>query len=288
MSLVRLLKTAQVTLTHEFRVDETLTDAAGAVTATVKRLDGTAISGSPFTAAHPGLGTYTFALPGQASLDELTVDWSGSVAGATVVVRDYVEVVGGFLFGLAEARAAHPGFISTSTYQPSLLAAARIEVEQECEAICRQAFVPRFARLTLSGNDTPRLGTPLSMLRTVRAVSVGGVAWSAPDTAAVGVSDHGVLTRPGGAIWPSGASNVVVELEHGWDFPPEEIRQAAILRLRSRIAATTSGVPDRAVSFSVQAGGVYRLSTPSRQRTGIPGVDGPYERYTRLPRAVFA
>jgi hypothetical protein len=288
MSLVRLLKTAQVTLTHEFRVDETLTDAAGAVTAVVKRLDGTTVAGSPFTAAHPGLGTYTFALPGQANLDSLTVDWTGSIGGAAVTVRDYVEVCGGFLFGLAEARAAHSGLSSTATYPSSMLAAKRIEVEQECEAICRQAFVPRFARETLSGLGTARLGTPRSMLRTVRAVTVDGVAWAAPDVAAVGVSDHGVLTRPAGALWPAGFGNIVVELEHGWDFPPEEIRQAGMLRLRSRLAQTRSGVPDRALSFSAADGGTYRLSTPSRQRTGIPDVDGPYERYTRAQRSVFA
>jgi hypothetical protein len=106
--------------------------------------------------------------------------------------------------------------------------------------------------------------------------------------AAVGITDYGVLRRPFGALWPAGLNNIIVEYDHGLDYPPEEIRQAGILRLRSLIGQTTSSVPDRATSYSVGDGGTYRLSTPSKQKTGIPDVDGPYERYTRLPRAVFA
>jgi hypothetical protein len=285
MSLVRVIRTAQVTLTHEFRVDEVLTDAAGTVTATLKRLDGTTVNAA--SASHPGLGTYTYVLPGQTLLDSLTLDWTCTLAGAAISVRDYVEIVGDHLFGLAEGRAAHPGLASLTTYPPAFLAGKRIGVEQECEDICGRAFVPRFARVALSGRGTDRLVAPNSEIRAVRAVTVDGVAWSAPAVAAVGFSAAGVLRRPGGAIWPVGFGNVVVEYEHGWDFPPQGIRDAAILRLRSK-ATTTTGVPDRAISYTVAEGGVYRLSTPGKKRTGIPDVDGPYERYTRAKPAVFA
>jgi hypothetical protein len=286
MSLVRIQKTARQTLTHVFSVDEVATDLTGDCTVTLKRLDGMTVDSA--TAGHPGLGTYTYALPAQANLDSLTLDWSGLLAGATVTVRDYVEIVGGFIFGLAEGRAAHSGLASTTTYPPALLAAKRIAVEQECERICRQAWVPRFERELLSGTGTSRLPLARMVLRAVRAVSVAGVAWSAPDVAAVAVSEHGILTRPGGAIWPAGASNIVVEYEHGHDFPPEDVKDAAILRLRSKAGQNTSSVPDRATSFTITDGGVYRLSTPNREKTGIPEVDGPYEGNQRQRRAVFA
>jgi hypothetical protein len=295
MSLVRILRTVAVTVTHTFTVDETPTDAAGTVTATLKRLDGTVVNTA--AAGHPGPpGVYTYAVPPQASLDWLTLDWSGTLGGSSILsVQDRVEIVGGFLFGAGEARAAHRQTFANHTTWPTVgLATKAVLVEEECEGICRQAFVPRFARAVLSGTGSDRLTIPQvppykpTMLRSLRAVIVGGVAWSAPDVAAVGLSDSGVLTRPGGAAWPAGQRNIVIEYEHGWDLPPEEIRDAGILRLRSRLTSTSSGIPDRASSFTVVDGGVYRLSTPDRQRTGIPDVDAAYARYTRPRRAVFA
>jgi hypothetical protein len=287
MSLVRILVTTEVTLTHTFYVDEVPTDLAAACTVTLKRLDGTTVASG--SATHPGpAGVYTFPVPEQATVDLLTMDWSGTLAGAIVTVRDYVEVVGGFLFGLAEARQKHPSLANTATYPSSLLASKRIEVEQECETICRRAFVPRFARETLSGNDTDRLPASHSELRTVRAASIAGVALTGTALTGLGVTDYGVIKRPGGAIWPAGTGNIVVEYEHGWGYPPADLSEATILRLRSRIAYTLSGIPDRAISFAVAEGGTFRLSMPSKQQTGVPDVDGVYEKYTRQQRAVFA
>lgn len=277
MSLIRILVTTEVTLTHTFYVDETPTDASGSVTVTVKRLDGTTVTSG--TATHPGpAGVYTFIIPEQATVDSLTVDWSGTLAGAVVSVRDHVEVVGGFLFGLVEARAAHPSLASTTDYPSSLLAKKRLEVEQECERICRRAFVPRFNRVTLSGDGTSWLATPDSELRAIRAVSVDGTVWSAPEVAALDFTDFSIQ-RPNGATWPAGTGNIVVEYEHGLDYPPSGLSGAAILRLRSLIAQPMSGVPDRATSFTMTEGGTFRLSMPGKDRTGIPDVDAIYERY---------
>lgn len=283
MSLVRVLRTAQVTLTHVFYVDETPTDASGGVTATLKRLDGTVVNTA--AAGHPATGTYTYTVPGQAQVDSLTVDWEGTVAGAAVSVRDYVEIVGGFLFGLAEARAAPPP-LDAVKYPSQTLATKRILVEQECERICRTAFVPRFMRVAIPGTGRSELLTPHADLRALRAVRSDGTALTAPEVAAIGVSSSGILVRPGGNVWPwadaivgSLTPNVVLEYEHGLNQPPEEVRDAAIVRLRSRLTSTDTGVPYNAISFTAAEGGTYRLSTPSRERTGIPDVDAVYGRY---------
>src|SRR6266542_4321437 len=107
MSLVRVLRTTQVVLSHTFYVDETATSATGSVTYSIKRLDGTVVTSG--TAAGPiTTGVYTVTVPAQATLDVLTVDWTGVVAFATVTARDIVEFVGGFIFGLAEVRALTP------------------------------------------------------------------------------------------------------------------------------------------------------------------------------------
>jgi hypothetical protein len=283
MSLVRILRTAQVTLSHTFFVDETATDASGPVTYAFKRLDGTSVASG--TAAHPGSpGVYTAVLPGQAELDTITLDWTGTIGGAAVTVRDFVEIVGGFLFGLAEARAMRPP-LSATTYPAATLAARRIEVEQECEAICRKAFVPRFARYLLDGSGTDELVLPDMQVRAVRsakvAVRAGGtfIALSVDQVAAVAPDASGVLVRDDGDVWPRGRKNVLVEYEHGLDYPPEEVRTAAMLRLRSRLGMGNTGVPDRAISFTVAEGGVYRLSTPGKDRTGVPDVDAAYLRH---------
>lgn len=283
MSLVRILVTSKVTLSHTFTVDETPTDAAGAVTATVKRLDG--VDAGSGTASHDSLGTYSWPVT-RSVLDTLTVDWSGSIGGTTVTARDLVEVVGDFFFGLAEARDELK--LSTAVWPSVKLAAKRTQVERECERICRRAFVPRFEREVLSGTGTERLALKRSELRVLRSVSVGGVAWSAPDVAAVGLSDSGVLTRPDGAVWPAGLRNIVVEYEHGWDYPPEDLRDASLLRLRSILPRAKSGIPERATSFTDPTGGVYRLSVPTAESTGIPEVDGTYAKWARQRRAVVA
>lgn len=281
--LIRILKTSKVTLTHTFTVDEALTDAAGSVAVAVKRLDGTDAGSG--TATHGGTGVYTYALTPSANVDTWTVDWTGSIAGATVTARDIVEIVGDFYFGIKEARDdMQLGAVPTS----ATIAQKRTEVEQEAERICQVAFVPRFERQKINGSGTPLLGTRRRFVRAVRAVSIAGVALDAPTLAALGFTDDGIITRPGGTAWPSGAGNIIIEYEYGYDTPPEEIRTAAKLRLRSVLGRSSSGVPDRALSFTIADGGIYRLSTPARQKTGMPDVDGVYERYYRPHRAVFA
>ena len=294
MSLIRVIKTAAATLSRTIYVDEVATDAAGTVTVAVTRQDGTAVTTS--NATHTGTDIYTYVLPSGPNnpssatwqLDTLTVAWTGTIGGAVVTLTDQVEVVGSFIFGLAEARASDTSLTSTSTYPTALLAAKRIEVENECEKICRQAFVPRFYRETLSGRDIDRIGTRYPMLRRLRAVIVSGTAWSAPDVAAVAASESGMLTRPSGSVWPAGANNIVVEYEHGWDSPPEDLREAAMIRLRSRLNLTRSGIPDRTQSYTDVNGATYRIALPTADATGIPEVDAVYHRYTRYRRAVFA
>jgi hypothetical protein len=287
MTLVRVLRTAQVVLSHTFYVDETATDATGSVTVSVKRLDGTVVTSG--TASGPVSHAYTFTVPAQSQVDTLTVDWTGTVAGAAVTARDVIEVVGGFIFGLAEARAQPPA-LSLTKYTTAALAQKRIGVENECEEICGQAFVPRFNRalFTLGGvNAGPTKYTitlPHINVRTLRAVTVDGTTQSLTGLV---VSESGVLTGLAIATTTVTGSKVIVEYEHGLEYPPEDLKDACMLRMRSRLAQGDSGIPQRALSFSVADGGVYRLSTPSGKKTGIPDVDGVYERYT-LDRGGFA
>jgi hypothetical protein len=286
--LTRVQTTVKVTQSHTFRIDGQLQDAGGAVTATVKRLDGTAVVAG--SANRDSQGVYSFALIPSAVPDTWTLDWSGSFAGATVIVRDIVEIVGDFLFGIDEVRTE---FNLAAKYTLGTLITKRIEVEQECEDICRRAFVPRFKRRLIDGSGTPEIIVPDLYLRTVRAASTAPyagqtmTALDAASLAALAAEPHGVIIRDDGQVWPLGHRNVIVEYEHGEDYPPETIRTGAKLRLNSMKDRATSGIPQRAVQFTTTDGGIYRLSQPGRDTTGVPEVDAYYARQAE-PRVWIA
>jgi hypothetical protein len=294
MGLVRVLRTTAATLTHAFYVDETLTDLAAPPTVTVNRLDGTQVTTG--TSTHTTTGVYTFTLPGGPSspgsatyqLDYLVVTWAGTLAGAQITVTDEVEIVGGFYFGLAEARASDSSLADTVKYPTSLLALRRIQVEQEAEEIMERAWVPRFRRVSLPG--TGRDVQPLQDMdiRTLRAASVAYLTGQTPQAltgsalSMIVVTAEGTLVRPANVPWPVGIGNVIVEYEYGRDFPPEGLRQAMLTRFRNRLNVTKSAIPDRVMSYTTSDGvsaNTFRLSQPGQMTTGLPEVDAEYQRY---------
>lgn len=296
MTVTRVQATFGATLTHTFTVGETPTDAAGAVTVTVRRLDGTTVSTGPATLTAPDSGTYTYALPGQADPDILVATWAGTIAGSAVSVRDAVEIVGGFLFEPAELRARFTPLADQVKYPPATIAARRLEAEVDCERIAGHAFVPRFARVACDGTGGDLLivpgqvvggDGPLLLLRRVRACSINGTALAGADLTSLVPLEGGIIYRPSGATWPTGRRNVIVEVEYGDDYPPEPVKTAAMARCRSLIGEPNSTIADRAVSFTVQDGGVYRLSLPTAATTGVPTIDSVLQRF-RIESGGFA
>jgi len=285
MSVIRVQRTAAATLTRNVYVDEALTDAVAGLSVTVRRLDGTVVAG-PTAAAHPGTGVYTYVLSGAASLDHVDVSWVGDVGGAVVTLTDRVEIVGGFLFGLAEARGSDSSLSDPLRYTTADLADKRMAVEIECERICGWAFVPRFDRLVLSGDGTSTIVLPRQKVRAVRAISTTvqpGTPMVVTPLTHIAVEPGGRVVRYDGGIFPVGTANVVMEIEHGWDYPPEDLKDKAMYRLRSLLNLTRSGVPDRVSSYSTPDGAIYRITLPSRGSTGIPEVDAVYARHEAPP-----
>ncbi len=286
MSLTRVLATTHVTLTNVFKSDGDPVDSSTTVTATVKRFDGTQIVGSPFTCSHPGTGTYTFPLPGRADVDALTVDWSGTVAGAAITTRDDVEGVGGFYFGLDEAAEAvrSAALRAPQTYTDAYLASKRIGVEQEADLLSGQAWVPRFRRVQLNGGGVSELVLPDRVLRRVRAVSVrseaGGafVAWTQSQLDAIAPDAAGILAPDDGTVFPDLHGNVIVEYEHGADYPPVEIRDAALLRLKMFVNRQNTSTPDRVLYQTNDQGTTFRMTIAGPRSTGVPDIDAAYLR----------
>jgi hypothetical protein len=283
--LVRVRQNAAATISHTFKVDETASDASGNVTYTVKRLDGSAVVSG--TANHPGTtGLYQFALTDVqcAALDIFSVDWSGTVGGGPVVVRDYVEVCGGYLFSLDELRAIlNTGQVSGRTYTTQNLIDARTAAEVACERITGRAFVPRFARTFLDGNNDFALLLPSVNIRAIRAVAVGTrtddrVNLSGAGLTAVEFGFAGEISRRG-AVWLWGRQNIAVEYEYGLDWVPQGIHDACIIHARHLLTQFDPSIALKAQTVNTNNGTTYNLSQPTQELVGIPAVDAAYARY---------
>lgn len=291
-TLTRILKGSAGTLRHTFEIDETPTDSTTTVTYAVVDAAGAAVTSG--NATSEGAGTYSFVLAAQAALKALTISWTGTVGGSSTTQSTGAEIVGGFLFSLAQGRASDDTFADTDLYPPQDLAAGRLEVEVECENICDLGFVPRYDRVVLDGSGTGELllkhSAPyrsVAEVRTIRSVSMADsvdgtfVAFTAGQLADLAVTADGKLVRTGGNSFTEGRRNVIIEFEYGLDRPPPDLVTAAKTRLRTVLNTNKSGIADRTTSFTAAEGGTYRLDMPGPFKTGLPYVDAAYGRYSR-------
>ncbi|MGH8575341.1 MAG: hypothetical protein ACREXJ_00145 [Gammaproteobacteria bacterium] len=288
--LFRVPRTAAGTLTHSFFGADGETPLVSSTTVTVDVTDANGAAVADDAATTVASAVYSYALPGQAQLAELTVAWSGTIGGAAVVETDTAEIVGGFLFSLAELRDSDESLREQSggvyLYSTADLALARIQTEVECEWICDRAFVPRYRRVVLGGGATTELLLGVPDVRSIRAVRVAEhgsstfTALTAAELAALIATDDGLLVRGDGQGWTWGQRNVIVECEHGLDRPPEDLKRAALRRARSWVQIGTSKVPERAFAYTTNDGASYRLSRPDAFHTGIADVDSAYAKYS--------
>lgn len=278
--IYRCLRTQKMTLSRTFTSDDDVSPADGVVSVSVARLDGTVVSSGTATAAG---STYSYVFPGRDVLDTLTVTWSLAIGGDPIVIdSDVIEVVGAFYFSIAQGRDVDSALANIVKYPKAKMVNVRAQVEEECERITGQAWVPRFARVTLSGNDRGVLALPNTMIRTLRSVSSNGAAQAIDGLSA---ADVGTLTRGARSatnVWPRGSNNIVAEYEHGHDRPNPDILRAALLRFKSLALEGKSALADRAertVTVDAQTGGSVVYGSPQVDKTGIPAVDAAYARW---------
>lgn len=241
----------------------------GTVTVEVTRASGSAVLAAGTATSGAGTNPRTVALTAEqvADLDLLTVTWTDGGDDSTATTL--VEVVGGYYFTIAEARSADAALANDTKYPTALLVKTRQAVEEEFEAICGVAFVPRFER-------------EITLNRKLRWAQVGRIRavayWSGQ-----GYTPWTDLTylvpSDGGRLYGLGGDRYRVDYEHGYERPPAEIKAAAITRLRHRASAALTGIPDRATSFSVAEGGTYSLDSAGPVKTGIADVDAALHRH---------
>lgn len=286
------LKGAIVNLTATFYDDAGVAADPGTVTLGITNLAGATIvaAGAATTATTPGAtGVRTYALAAQAALDTLTVTWTSSVFGAFTSQH---EIVGAFLFTVAELRAVDGGKLgNASTYPSATLELMRARVDEQLESICGVSFVSRYAYVTQARSTPHRLllykpngdvALRVSAVRSVETRTFGTTTWAALTQAELDdvlVLSHGELIRESLGYFFSGQRNVRVGFEHGYARPPREIHDVALTI--ARYAFSEDILSQRTISLSSEMGTTqFAVANQSLGRyTSLPEVNAVLERY---------
>ena len=230
-------------------------------------------------------------------LDTYSAVWTGTASGGPTTWHSFFEICGGFLFEIADFRVWDPSFADTAKFPMAMLRAARVAGEQRFEKAARVAFVPRCARVTRYAKGYPmpigygigydagvrRLETHYNRVRSLRSVSLNGVAMSPSDLANLDFTEWGAIDQPAGSYWLD-TTLVTIVLEHGYDFAPAPVATAAMILAREYVFR--SALSSRATVEATDVG-FFRLSVAGPGRpTGIPEVDAAVAEFgRRRPRA---
>lgn len=276
MTVERLLRGFPQTIQTTFYLDG-VAATAGTVTVTITKADGSAlVTDAATTAAGTPTFVYSYVLPAQTNLNDLTATWTGTISGSPATATTEIEIVGGFYVTLAAIRAL-PNLSDTSKFPNAKLIDARQWFETTFERATGVAWVPRFARDRVDGSGTSTLMLPrwpvrrnpvtgLPAILSVRDYTTSA-AYTSYDSAALAdlVIDGPHLRRVNGTAFTSGARNLVVEYEHGFDRPPADVVEAAKITIQRKLLEDHNGrLPYLTITDGIA------------QRFTVPGVKGPF------------
>lgn len=259
MTFDRVLQTTQADIRVTLYVGGTATDATGTPNITIKREDGTVlVNAQPTTkvAATTGIYKYTLSPAQTANLDFLEATWFAVLASASQEFVTHVEIVGGVLFSIADARSLDP-LNSITTYPDADIFAGRTLAESALEDACGVAFVPRYARFKLDGSGGVDLLLPTARPLQVVSATIDGAAITIADIELY--RDGRLYYSP---RWTEGRRNVVVKLIHGYAVPPPRVGRGA-LRL-ARHYLVDSAISDRALSVVTDEGVQHLMTAGAR------------------------
>jgi hypothetical protein len=236
-------------------------DAAGTVTVTVTRADGTVIVTGAATTNPTGVGTYTYTLSAAAvaSYDVLTAVWSDT---GVVRATSRHRIVGGFLFSRDQLKA----MTGVGTFSPEELDAARDHVTDQFERYLRQAIAPTYDIDAFTTLGALFHVLPHRPVRTLRSCTVN--AQTVSTTSFVVNELSGRIQGP----WFYGSCTV--GYEHGPDGPSRELRDAALQTARDVLLRERSGISSRARSQTNEMGATTQFAFAGKDHpTGIDEVD---------------
>lgn len=267
----RIVRGLSSTLSHTFYSDGVATNPSpDTATVGITRDDGTVLVASGTAATEGGTGVVTYTLtPAQtALLDILSVSWTATFGGQAQTFTDTVEIAGGVLFAISDARLFSP-LEDTVKYTTSRIVTARTVAEGRLESRCGVAFVPRYAREFFDGTGGRGLMLP-PRTTAIRSVKVDGVA----------VTDiSGIrLARTGRASWASGwargDSNYEIVYEHGFDDGATRMEAGIHALTLAKHHLVHGPIDDRATNV-VTEDASFALATPGMRGSsfGLPDVD---------------
>lgn len=260
-------------------VDGAETDLDSEPTYAVTDAVGTAVTSG--TATRDSVGEYSFVLPAQSNVAELTVNWSGLLSASPWSAVSSIEVIGHTLFSIDDLRGHRGGDLtSTTSYTLATLAEIRSSITDEFERICGVSFVPRYQLDKRPGSGDIILEVKRPLISEVLSVSIDDVEIDAST-----IRPHHVgpwLYRASG-YWPkwrgstTGPENVTVGYEHGHAQVPLEIQRAAIILAHHRAIRDVdgTGVPAHASTWTDGAGSwtAFAPNRDSMRWYGLPEVD---------------
>lgn len=281
----RVLRNTAATVTVTFYNGSVAVDADTDPTVVVKRADGTTLLSTTAT-NEIGAGVYSLVIPPQATLNVLTLTWTGLFTGTPISIETTVEIVGGFYFTIAELRAQDKNFENTTKYPNSALIDARAYVEAEFEDICHRAFVPRYHRETSVVTDQDTASLWLEKPEVIRFLSlrVNGadqISWYNSGYLMRDKYSPHIVNLSNLALASSYAVSVDAEYEYGMTSVPLPIKQKALKRAKMFLMGQTSTLDERAVSMSLPDIGTINLAQPGVRgsETGVPDIDIVLRRY---------
>lgn len=234
-------------------------------------------SGVPTHSSHPLHYSLNAAL--LPKLDTYTVTWAGTISGNPWTWVDELELVGGYLFEIADLRTFDRAFENHNKYPSSHLADARTSVEDVLEGkkAAAVAFVPRGNRAVVDGSGTDNIVLPDFEVRGIYSISVDGVALTETEIDDLVIDDNRVYKTSG--IWAKGRQNVTIHYTHGRDYAVGPIKRAALMLAKEYILA--SDTPSRATATSVGTQW-FRVNIAGRDGvTGLPDVDAAIDQHGR-------
>jgi hypothetical protein len=232
--------------------------------------DGHTVTGT----ATGGPGTSrTFALTAAqtANLDYLNVSWAAA-DGSTLTT--YAEIVGDFLFSVAQARLRSP-LQDATAYPASAILFYRTLAEMAIEDICGVAFVPRYLRETMSISGFGLLSGSRRRIRTVRQITTwaGGTPNNyqpLPNLSGLQIISSQEIYMP--TLWNWFSLPVFVAYEHGYDYAPFRVQRAALELARRWLIE--SPWDERTTGFRTRDGGEMMILTASHTNAfDIPEVE---------------
>lgn len=266
---MRVLKGRPLNLRHTFLDDEDVLTLTG-VTVTLSDWEGSTVATE--NATDDGSGNWSATFPAQ-PMGVYTASWSDG----TYTDETSVEVVGGYLFSVPQARNSDDYLTDATAFPAQEIVEYREVVESEFEKITGRSFTPRIATRTFEGDGSRELVSLIPDAQSIVSVSVNGEAVA--DLSGYLLSPLGKVTTPDATV---DGDLITVRVLYGFATPPPEVARVGMVRLRNLLASESSGIPDRATTWQPEDGGTFRLATAGqgRWRTGIPEVDSTLKNYT--------